>query len=84
MANIKLTWTQPSDTSDTTGYKVFKKSVASGASAPSCNDYTGPNALPTDSLPSGVSVCYESNYAPNAGVSAEYIDNGVGAGNWHY
>lgn len=85
MANIKISWTQPSDTSDTSGYKIFKKSVAnSGDPAPSCDDYTGANALPTDSLPSDVSLCYDYAYAPTAGASAEYIDTGVGAGNWHY
>lgn len=85
MANIKITWTQPSDTSDTSGYKIFKKSVTNaGDTSPSCDDYTGANALPTDSLPSGVSLCYESTYAPTAGYSDEYIDQGVGAGNWHY
>jgi hypothetical protein len=88
MSNVQLNWTAPTSVSDVDGIVVLKKTVSTGASQPTCDDFIEANKVrgsstSGDLLDSTISQV-GSDITSSLGANGSIIDTSVPAGFYYY
>ena len=88
MSNVQLSWTAPTSISDVDGIVVLKKSVNTGDSTPTCDDFIEANKVrgsntSGDLLDSTISQV-GSDITTSLDVNGSITDTGVSSGFYYY